>query len=91
MGACTAALGGLDALAFSGGIGEHDASTWHDVADGLAWLGVRVRGDALAGGDGQPVEVTGDGSSVRVFVVPAREELELATEAEALVQVTRKP
>jgi acetate kinase len=38
-GACIAALGGLDALVFTGGIGEHDPIARKAVVDGLAWLG----------------------------------------------------
>ena len=40
IGSLAAALGGLDALVFTGGIGENDAATRAEVASGCAWLGL---------------------------------------------------
>ena len=79
-GACIAAMGGLDAIVFTGGIGEHDAVARAALIEGLAWLGAA----AVAGPDhAGEREITAAGSSIRCFVVPAREELQLATEAHA--------
>ena len=39
MGSLTAALGGLDGIVFSGGIGENDAATRAEVIDGCGWVG----------------------------------------------------
>ena len=45
VGSLTAALGGLDALIFSGGIGENDAATRAEVADGCGWTGALLDSD----------------------------------------------
>lgn len=86
-GACVAALGGLDAIAFTGGIGEHAPVLRGSVAGALGWLGVAVdegeQADATGGGDR---EITAAGATVRTFVVTAREDLQLAAEAEACLQ-----
>ena len=42
IGSLAAALGGLDALVFTGGIGENDAATRAEVASGCAWLGLTL-------------------------------------------------
>jgi len=75
--AMAAALGGLDALVFSGGIGEHDARTRSDVCAGLVWMGVVLDGsrNALA-----PGIVSAEASKVVVRVVPSAEDEQIALE-----------
>lgn len=75
--AMTAAMGGLDVLVFTGGVGEHAAPIRARAVAGLAFLGVAVDAAAndAAVGDG---ELTADGASVRVYVIAAREDLEIA-------------
>jgi acetate kinase len=80
--ACVGSLEGLDALVFTGGVGEHSARLRSLVCDRLAWLGVRV--DAEQRGD-DGAELTAAGSSVRTFVVHAREHRQMYTEAAALL------
>ncbi len=92
-GAMTAALGGLDVLVFTGGVGEHATPVWRELADRLGWLGIRVSVDAepagpvsSAGPDaGGFRELTASGSPVRTLVVRAREDLQLALETRALL------
>jgi acetate kinase len=79
IGGCIAVIGGLDALAFTGGIGEHDAQIRQLVAGRLAWLGVRI--DPAASGE----DITGTGSAVRVFDIHAREDLQIAAEVTRLL------
>jgi acetate kinase len=71
--AMTAALGGLDALVFTGGVGERSPEVRAGAAEGLGFLGVAV--DAQRNGRGD--EEIGVGP-VRVLVVEAREDLEIA-------------
>lgn len=78
-GGCVAALGGIDALAFTGGIGQNSAELRARIAERLAWLGVAVVDEAHDG------EITAPGAGVRSFVVEAREDLQLARETEALL------
>jgi acetate kinase len=75
--AMAAVLGGLDAVAFSGGIGENRADVRSAVADRLGFLGVEL--DAEANAAAQPdSEVATAGSAVRVHVTRAREDLVIA-------------
>ena len=86
-GAMVAALGGLDVLVFTGGVGEHATPLWHALADRLAWLGVRIGPGAAVGPDPAigVVDLTAGDSDVRVLVVRAREDLELAAETRTLL------
>ncbi|HLM63681.1 MAG TPA: acetate/propionate family kinase [Acidimicrobiales bacterium] len=75
--AMAAALGGLDALVFTGGVGENAGVVRRRTADGLRLLGVAVD-PALDAGATPDAEVTAAASSVRVLVVAAREDVEIA-------------
>lgn len=78
-GSCVTALRGLDALVFTGGIGEHDPIARAALAEALEWLGVALDRDANERGD---EEISATSSRVRTFVIEAREDLQLAAEAE---------
>jgi acetate kinase len=77
--AMVAALGGLDVLVFTGGVGEHLPAVRAGAADGLAFLGVAVdRGrNAATTADG---DIGAAGAPVRTVVVTAREDIEIARE-----------
>jgi acetate kinase len=78
------ALGGLDALVFTGGVGERAPRVRADVARGLAFLGVAL--DEQRNADADPdADLTADGAPVRVLVVASREDLEIARGARAAV------
>jgi acetate kinase len=82
--AMAAALGGLDALAFTGGVGEHAAEIRARAADGLAFLGVAL--DARANAGARPdADVSAPGATVRTHVVAAREDREIARQVRALL------
>ncbi|HEY8523700.1 MAG TPA: hypothetical protein VIL48_01970 [Acidimicrobiales bacterium] len=75
--AMAAALGGLDALVFTGGVGENAPAVRAAAVDGLGFLGVAV--DAERNAAAHPdADVTGAGAAARVLVVAAREDLEIA-------------
>jgi len=75
LGSLAAALGGLDALVFTAGIGEHAAGIRHQVLEGAAWLGVELDADAnKAGGP----RITHPASRVSAFVIPTDEDLMIA-------------
>jgi acetate kinase len=79
IGAITAALGGLDALVFTAGIGEHSASVRDATCRGLAYLGVEL--DAKVNASCRPdADVATAGSPVRVLVVATREDLTIVRE-----------
>lgn len=85
-GAMVACTQGLDVLAFSGGIGEHDAQLRADVCEQLAWLGVSIDAAAnqAAVGD-QVVPLHTAGSTIEVWVVPTDEGMVAAEEAARLI------
>ena len=82
--AMAASMGGLDAVAFTGGIGEHASSVRAAVARRLEFLGVRVDAEANAAPPADR-EITGTGATVRTVVVEAREDIQMAVEATALL------
>jgi acetate kinase len=75
--AMTAAMGGLDVLAFTGGVGERAAPIRATTSAGLAFLGISID-DTINVVAVPDVDVAAAGSSVRVLVVQAREDLEIA-------------
>ena len=87
-GALIACLGGLDVLAFSGGIGEHDAVLRADVCAKLAYLGVQIDPalNAVAVGD-TVMAVHLSQSTVEVWVVPTDEGRVAARDAARLTAV----
>jgi acetate kinase len=87
VGAYAACLGGLDAVGFAGGIGEHSPQMRARICRGLEFLGVRIEGanNDRATGDA-PARVSADGAPVQVWVVPTDEEGQIARELFDLLQ-----
>ena len=81
------ALDGLDALVFTGGVGEHAPTVRELTAGGLGFLGVAIDSarnrEAVPAGDG---EITARGTTVRTFVIAAREDLEIARSVRSLLR-----
>jgi len=77
IGAMTAALGGIDALVFTGGIGEHQPALRALAAEGLSYLGVALDDEANSQATGD-AEVSRAGAACRAIVVTAREDLQIA-------------
>jgi acetate kinase len=71
VGSLAAALGGLDALIFTAGIGENDAGVRVEVARGCRWLGLELDEARNARGAGR---ISSDGSRVSAWVIPTDEE-----------------
>lgn len=84
--AMVASLGGIDALVFTGGVGENQARLRQETCDGLLFLGVRLNAEN-ADLSAQDHRLSLDGSPVAVVVVRAREDLEMARQSEALLSV----
>jgi acetate kinase len=91
LGSLAAALGGLDGIVFSGGIGENSASLRQAVCRDAAWLGVRLdeAANAAAVGGASAACISAAGSAVAVWVVPANEELMIARHAQSLLEATQ--
>jgi len=85
IGAYAAAMGGLDAVVFGGGIGRNAKNVRARALEGLGFLGVALdpaKNERASGGD----DVSADGSRVRVFVVDTNEEIIVARRAAALLR-----
>jgi acetate kinase len=80
--AMAAAMNGLDVLVFTGGVGEHSGRIRAAAADGLEFLGVSL--DPAQDGVSSDADISGDGQ-VRVLVVTAREDVEIARQSRAVL------
>ncbi|MEW6077882.1 MAG: acetate kinase [Thermodesulfobacteriota bacterium] len=91
IGAYYAALGTVDAIVFTGGIGENSAAVREKSCRGLSALGIMVdpgRNNRVAG----PVtEIQDDRGRVKVLVIPTNEELEIARQTIATIKAGRNP
>ena len=81
-GALVSALGGVDGLVFTGGIGEHAPAIRADICGRLAWLGLRL--DSVANCDGLPCISTPD-SAVVVRVIATDEEVVIARQTKSAI------
>jgi len=77
-------LGGLDAVIFAGGIGEHDAKTRSEVLEGLEGVGVALSAEANRA-QTHGLRRVDDGRQVPVWIVPAEEDLMIALHVERMV------
>jgi acetate kinase len=85
VGAYTAALGRLDALVFTAGIGENNDAVRAGVCQGLEGLGVALHAKRNKTRSGKARTISADDSPVAVLVVPTNEELEIAEQTLAVV------
>jgi acetate kinase len=88
LGACLVALGGVNLVTFSGGIGEHSASVREAVCDGLEDLGIVLDAERNRTANDE-VRVSADSSRVAIFVVPADEERIVARATAEVVAAAR--
>jgi acetate kinase len=83
LGSLAAALGGIDALVFTAGIGEHAAEIRRRVCEDAAWLGVDLDQDANQSG---AARITRSGSRTSAWVIPTDEDLMIARHAWTLLK-----
>jgi acetate kinase len=86
VGAYAAALGRLDAVVFTAGVGENDPDVRARVCAGLTAFGVRVDEARNVARSRDPRTISADDSAVAVLVIPTNEELEIAEQALAVVR-----
>jgi acetate kinase len=85
IGAYYAALGGVDAIVFTAGIGENSPRVRERVCKGLERLGITIDPDKNRASETGPREIQADGGEVRVMVIPTNEELEIARQTREVV------
>ena len=83
IGSYLVAMNGADAIVFAGGVGENNPGLISKILDDLDWFGIKVNTEGIP--RGKFAEVTGEGSRVRIFVIPTDEELAIARETLNLV------
>ncbi|MCL6741867.1 acetate/propionate family kinase [Sphingomonas sp. RB56-2] len=84
IGSLAAALGGLDGLVFTGGIGQRDARTRAEVVDGCGWLGAKLDEDANARAEGR---IDAASSQIPLWVIPTDEERVIARHTSTLLNL----
>ncbi len=85
IGAYTAAMNGVDAIAFTAGVGENDKKTRKNVCDYLEYLGVKID-DEANDVRGERRVISAPDSKVKVMLIPTNEELAIARETLALIK-----
>jgi acetate kinase len=83
LGAYIAALGGADAVIFSGGIGEYLPTVRARICDGMEWCGLEIDPEANRRAIGGEAEIGARGTRMRAFVIPTDEEAVIARETAA--------
>ncbi|MBQ3062445.1 MAG: acetate kinase [Clostridia bacterium] len=83
IGSYAAALGGVDAIVFTAGLGENSPEMRAKIASGLEYMGVEI--DAAKNAVRGTVDITGANSKAKVFVIPTNEELVIAMDTQEIV------
>lgn len=89
IGAYSAALGRVDAVIFTAGIGENDADMRRRACDGLECLGIRLDEARNGAADSTARRISSDDSTVQLWVIPTDEELEIARQTRAAVETDK--
>lgn len=87
VGAYSAAMGGLDAVVFTAGIGEHTSYIRKNALSNLEYLGIEIDDERNTFGHSDtPVKISTDNSRVQVYMIPTNEELVIAKDTEKIVK-----
>ena len=84
IGSYAAAMGGVDAVVFTAGVGENDAATRKAITDGLGFLGIEI--DEAKNSARGTVDITAEGAKVKTLVIPTNEELMIAIDTKKIVE-----
>ena len=90
IGAYAAAMGGLDCVVFTGGIGENDINVRKDACEDMEFLGIKIdleKNNRKA--RGEILDLSVPGSRCKVYVIPTNEELAIARETQELVLASK--
>ena len=90
VGSYSAAMGGVDAIVFTAGIGEHVPYIRANSLSGLEYLGVKLdESRNTFGHSSTPVKISADDSKVAVYMIPTNEELVIAKDTDAIVSALK--
>lgn len=85
IGAYAAAMGGVDAVVFTAGIGENSSHARKHICEGLEFLGIKID-EQKNNTRGKAVDISADDSRVRVLIIPTDEELTIARDTKEIVE-----
>ena len=86
VGSYIAAMGGVDAIVFTGGIGEHDEIARAKVCHHMDWLGIRIDTEKNEHPVGDVCDITAWGAKVRTLVIATDEELMIARDTKEVLE-----
>ena len=86
IGSYAAAMGGIDVLVFTGGIGENSDTTRTGICEGLEFLGIELDEQVNTGSRGKEVIISNKDARVKVMVVPTNEELMIAIDTQKIIE-----
>lgn len=86
LGAYLAALGGAEAIVFSGGIGENAPLVRAKICEGMQWCGLWLDSDRNAAVIGDEGRISSDGARIHAYVIPTDEELVIARETASIIE-----
>ena len=87
IGAYAAAMGGVDAIVFTAGIGEYTPEVREGSLQGLEFMGIKLdKHKNITAPRGEQVKISADDSAVDIYIIPTDEELVIAQETEKLVK-----
>ncbi|MFT4775104.1 MAG: acetate kinase [Pontimonas sp.] len=89
VGAYAALMGGLDAVVFTGGIGENSSLGRMEATKGLAFLGIQIDENLNTSGDKNARDISAPGATVKILVIPTNEEWEIARETAWAISSSR--
>lgn len=84
IGSYAAAMGGIDAVVFTAGVGENDAATRTAIAGNLEYMGIKI--DETKNASRGTVDISADDATVKTLVIPTNEELMIAIDTKMLVE-----
>lgn len=90
IGSYAAALGGVDVIVFTAGVGENQASMREGATDGLEFLGIKLDKELNKKVHGTETKISAPDSKVDVWVVPTDEEIVIARDTQELVRNAKK-
>lgn len=88
IGAYAAAMGGLDVLIFTAGIGENSPLVRKKCCENLEFLGIKIDDERNDEGIKIEQQISSDDSKVKVFAIPTNEELVIAIDTERIIKET---
>jgi len=84
IGSYAAAMGGVDAVIFTAGVGENDAPARANIVSGLEFMGIKIDSDKnFARGT---IDISADDATVKTLVIPTNEELMIAIDTQRLIE-----